>query len=413
MIQIITCSEEDYSFLRSEPNIKINDFSVPESIDVFKICIYDLSNSKLWENESTTGNTTFIRKERDLELVGEMIQNSTKSKIIILLPKNLYFMNKNSLPVSELKNIKLCFIGIVEKATQIKGIDLNYERTETVVSGEKLEADFYFKNTMSSYSQMTKSIGGEKTTTLVNGNFTLTTLQILENKDSFYAFLNKACSYENCINNEPEWIKEYMFFNDEELTGEKYKKNEKINELEKKIVVIDEQLENNSKYKKILYETGEELVKIVTEIVENLLDCSTEDFIDEKKEDLLVKLNEVTFIIEIKGVTSNIKSENVAQLERHCQSYIDKLNETGENETVKGVLLINHQRNKKLEVRDIVHDTQIDLAKKYGSIIIETKTLLDIFEDFKNEKISSEECVKLFDKEIGLLKYTKKEVGKL
>lgn len=177
--------------------------------------------------------------------------------------------------------------------------------------------------------------------------------------------------------------------------------------------MIDEQLENNSKYKKILYETGEELVKIVTEIVENLLDCSTEDFIDEKKEDLLVKLNEVTFIIEIKGVTSNIKSENVAQLERHCQSYMDKLNETGENETVKGVLLINHQRNKKLEVRDIVHDTQIDLAKKYGSIIIETKTLLDIFEDFKNEKISSEECVKLFDKEIGLLKYTKKEVGKL
>ena len=89
-----------------------------------------------------------------------------------------------------------------------------------------------------------------------------------------------------------------------------------------------------------------------------------------KKKDLLVKLNEVTFIIEIKGVTSNIKSENVAQLERHCQSYMDKLNETGENETVKGVLLINHQRNKKLEVRDIVHDTQIDLAKKYHLTLI-------------------------------------------
>ena len=45
----------------------------------------------------------------------------------------------------------------------------------------------------------------------------------------------------------------------------------------------------------------------------------------------------------------------------------------------------------------------IELAKRNGSLIIETITLLKIFEKFKKEEITVEEIKKLLVEEIGLL----------
>lgn len=113
----------------------------------------------------------------------------------------------------------------------------------------------------------------------------------------------------------------------------------------------------------------------------------------------------VTFIGEIKGVTSNIKNENISQLDVHYQGYMDKLESGGKFENVKALLIMDHQRTHKLDERQPVHINQINLANRNGSLIIETYTLLKLFEDFLSGIITKDNIVELFIKNEGLLKY--------
>ncbi|MBO7554518.1 MAG: hypothetical protein J6T41_00900, partial [Neisseriaceae bacterium] len=53
--------------------------------------------------------------------------------------------------------------------------------------------------------------------------------------------------------------------------------------------------------------------------------------------------------------------------------------------------------------RDPVHETQINLAKRNKCLIIETKTLLKLYEKFVAGEIKAEDCEKLFTEKYGLL----------
>jgi len=138
-------------------------------------------------------------------------------------------------------------------------------------------------------------------------------------------------------------------------------------------------------------------------ILDELLDYDSSQFVDEKREDFLIKKEDITFIGEIKGVSSAVANKNVSQLDVHVQSYLDKLQEESTEEKVKGLLIINHQRNKPLEERQEVHEHQRNLATRNGSLIIETQTLLKIFEEYKQGKLTKEKCKKLFIDNEGLL----------
>ena len=99
-------------------------------------------------------------------------------------------------------------------------------------------------------------------------------------------------------------------------------------------------------------------------IEEKVLDCNLSGFIDEKNEDFLIQFQDVSFIGEIKGVTSNIKSENISQLDVHYQGYMDKLQEENRTETVKQILIMNPFRTKPLSERAEVHEKQINSTHK-------------------------------------------------
>ena len=79
-------------------------------------------------------------------------------------------------------------------------------------------------------------------------------------------------------------------------------------------------------------------------------------------------------------ITSNVKSEHISQLDVHFQTYKDKLTEEEREENVHQLLIINPFRTKPLEEREPVNQQQIDLAERNGCLIIETNTLLRIFE---------------------------------
>ena len=137
-------------------------------------------------------------------------------------------------------------------------------------------------------------------------------------------------------------------------------------------------------------------------MLEIMLKCDLSSFKDDKKEDFLINIGNLTFIGEIKGVTSNIKSEHISQLEVHYQGYMDI--KSSESENVKAILIINHQRTQRLSERQEVHNTQIKLAERNGSLIIETSTLLRLFEAFIKKDFTVDQIINIFCKSQGLLK---------
>ena len=142
---------------------------------------------------------------------------------------------------------------------------------------------------------------------------------------------------------------------------------------------------------------------MVLEILEEMLGCDFSDFKDVKREDFLTAVDEYTFIGEIKGVNHNVKSENVAQLERHYQSFLDD-NPDADETKICALLIMDHQKNKPIQEREPVHEKQVALARKYGSLIIDTYTLLKLFEKYLSGEKSRAECIDILQNNTGLLR---------
>ena len=146
------------------------------------------------------------------------------------------------------------------------------------------------------------------------------------------------------------------------------------------------------------------LVSVVFEILEKLLDCDLSEFVDKKKEDFLIKKSSCTFIGEIKGVTSNVKHEHISQIELHYRGYLDRLDDEGISESVKQLLIINPFRSKPLDQREPVHKEQITLAERNGCLIIETHTLMRMYENYCLGLLTAQRCEEIFAKCTGVLK---------
>ena len=176
-----------------------------------------------------------------------------------------------------------------------------------------------------------------------------------------------------------------------------------IKKEEEKIKNAREILQINSRYKSILYTQGEKLVDVVKDIISEMLDIDLSGFIDKKKEDIRFEYNNDVFIGEIKGIADNVKSKNLSQLDNHFTAFVDE-NPNIDEEKIFKLLIINSQRELPLDKRDSIDNKQIAQAeKKYKSLIIETKTLLKLFEDYKNQKINREEIIEKL-KTYGILK---------
>ena len=179
---------------------------------------------------------------------------------------------------------------------------------------------------------------------------------------------------------------------------------EKIKEASDQIEAAKAKLKQNDRVKSILYANGDHLVSVVFEILEKLLDCDLSEFVDKKKEDFLIKKSSCTFIGEIKGVTSNVKHEHISQIELHYRGYLDRLDDEGISESVKQLLIINPFRSKPLDQREPVHKEQITRAERNGCLIIETHTLMRMYENYCLGLLTAQRCEEIFAKCTGVLK---------
>jgi len=407
-IQVI--GYDSKKILNSELDIDYTTLNMPNSLDEYDINIINLQNEYIWRNYGNT-NTSIIQFS-DLVSLRIMISNSKKAENIIALPQNYNFKynygyrsfnasTKDFLIELQLKDMIFTLTEKILYTLTLYNFNkkLCYENTNTSCAGENFSAAFYFDCELETLSVSNKS---EKKTTIVVNDVIYTTLDICNPNTKLENFLS-AIKITQEKESYPEWLYEVIFNDDTEQRSVIKCNNEKIDLFQKEIETAEECLEKNMHYKSILFTNGDELVKVVFEILEKILVCDLSSFKDNKNEDFLIKKENVTFIGEIKGVTSNVKSEHVSQVDVHYQSYSDKLQEEGTTETVKQLLVINPFRTKELIQREEVHDKQIALAKRNDCLIITTEVLLFVFEKLLKGEITSEDIMKIFTDNVGIL----------
>lgn len=408
MIQIITINKEFGDFFEDDSNFIINSFKNPRAFDEFDINILDLSFNLLWVYRGNRPESINIID--DLKHYKNIIRNANNSKILVILPQNLnyiyWYSNGKYQYKCEVKNLLNLVQSLLIDNIYEYYFQLEFETTQTKFKKNMVKADFHFLNEMFEKEEIIlNSDGANKATTIkVKDNLFYTTLDITGSKEIFEEFLVKTKMILEKTNEKPKWIEEVNILDDEKIRTNIQKIENEIKEKEKEKEIEIEKLNKNNKIKSILYETDKSLQKEVIEILNKMLDYKDNNFVDEMEEDYRIKKEDITFIIETKGLSRNIKGEDISKTLNHVEMYEDKIEEDNIQENVKGIYIVATQRNRRIEEREKTPDRQLKLAERNNILIIRTEILLKLYENFKNGKIKPKEIIELLMNRTGELK---------
>lgn len=396
-----------------------SNIGAPHTFDSFDVNIIDLNDKNIFVNKDNDQRN--INKKVEVQQLKKLIESSSRSISIVILPQNMnydyswgYVSNGRGggngyKKCCQLSNMLSGLEEILQMTIIPQGIKfkLCYEISTTKCGTSALKSDFCFDEKSIQcpydYDFATRANDSDKPTTMHFNNTYITTLDILNSPEVLMNYLEYLKILDIEREAEPEWVREIIFGDDKEQHDKIIEQKEAIANAEEIIKRANNKLEENSRYKSILYTNGEQLVEVVFDILESFFSYSLSEFKDEKKEDFLIKLDSVTFIGEIKGITSNVKSEHVSQLDVHFQGYQDKLQENNCVENVKALLIINPFRNKRPIEREPIHEIQENLAKRNGSLIITTDNLLKLYDAFINGAIDGDTIKREFISQTGIL----------
>ena len=181
-------------------------------------------------------------------------------------------------------------------------------------------------------------------------------------------------------------------------------KRNKLLDIYRQIEDIDRQIDENNKFKSILYSTGDELVGVVKEILVDIFKLTDSHFIDVKKEDFRFEFGDINFMVEIKGINTNVKNSNIAQCKKFVTDLITK-DDTKSPDNVKGLLIINPQRDIEPSKREPIHTEQISYAKNEVILIITTLELLKLYQAYTKDEVVSNKCFEIFKNNVGEFKF--------
>lgn len=189
-----------------------------------------------------------------------------------------------------------------------------------------------------------------------------------------------------------EIIENISILNDKELNKNIREIEEQINKLnynKKKLLNIKEK---NDHYKALLYSQGDELVHLVKEVLQEMLNVTIDDY-DIKKQDLFFKLDNINILVEVKGINTSIKRQNVGQAKNHVRDFANNNDIYADdiNKYCKGLLIINpfdkdplaDKINKDFYSKEVISD-----LKSENICAIDTYTLLNYYSKWKNDNNS-------------------------
>ena len=400
-IQYVCAYITDFIKKYQDEEIKVSTFSNFEDFDNFDINVISFNNKFTWRNYNNT--CTKIEVSDDFEHIKKIISDSTNSKVLFICPQNYTFeydfssfdkfFNKSILLKDNILNIR----DIIYNYEYIP--NFLYAKTKTKILNYDVSSDFYFSK--NNFKMITKSDTGNKDTTLeITANLfcTLLDLDTFENNTLLKDFI-KTYIFKEEKENIPEWVINYNFFNDFKLKEVKILIETEISKKNLELKENTEELEKNNYYKSILFSTGDSLVKVIIKILEEIFETDLSNFIDTHQEDMLIELDDVAFIIEIKGVSGSVKNQYISQVDLHLQKYKDDNPE----KKAKSLLIINPERSKKIEERNEIHQNAVDLAIRNETLIITTEIFLKLYEQFRLKIINKNDIKKILEENKGIL----------
>ena len=394
--------------------IKCSTIGSPEAFDSFDINIIDLTYEYDWRCDGDRPVTIHLKK--DFNNLRNIVLKSQCPNIVFLLPQDFdvkyYYSYSSSLRQNDYlrsERLKNLLNGYFHDNLKEIGIDFvrsfGFENNHYLMNQKQYDSSFFFDVCLEAETLQT-AMDSNKVITIRKDRIICTFLK-LEDEEAIFDFLSDL-KLLNQIDI-PKWLNDYNFFDDSLLKQDITNQKQTIKSANEKIQLDIEKISKNIYYKSILICNGSELVKRVFDILDEMLGTDlTNNFVDEKREDFIIQLPDITFIGEIKGVTSNVRNEHISQVDNHLSLYEDKLQEENREENLKKLLIINHQRNIDISSRESIHINQINKAKKENVLIIETITLLKIYESFKNNTITREALLKTLSDEVGVLILNKK-----
>ena len=375
----------------------VNKFSSPKSFDMFDVNIIDLRSPYIYQNKES--NDYRIIYNNDFLSINKMIFNSRKTKFLFLYPMNVNFYcnfrRESFVYKTPIKDIIFHISDIFSILNKELEYNFSFERTDTKLSDDvNIPADFYFPE-RDDFEILLRSIDSDKVTCCKKDNLFLTTLDILTDEE-LQLFLEKIGLKATSDTEAPDWMNKVMLFDDAEQSKNIEENEVQIKCCQESIAESKDKLSENSRFKSILYTSGDELVDVVKDIFSKIFDVDFSGFKDKKKEDFTFTFKNKIFIGEIKGVNQNIKTTNLAQLDLHFTNFIEERGDDLDENNIHKLLVMNHQKDKDLKSRIPVDQQQIDMAKnKYESLIIETVELLEMYDKFARREMDQKECFDL------------------
>ena len=189
-----------------------------------------------------------------------------------------------------------------------------------------------------------------------------------------------------------EWLNNINILDDVEI-GEKLNiNNQKLKKLLKEKENLESKIKENEYYKSILYSSGDRLVEVVKDILEEMLNITIDDT-DLKKQDLYFNLDKRNILVEVKGVNHPFQRDNISQVKRHIKDYAEENQIYGADvdKNCKGVLILNpyskHDLKEKISKdfysKDVIADAEYEKV-----CTLDTLTLLNYYSKWKKDSKS-------------------------
>nr|WP_314564042.1 hypothetical protein [uncultured Campylobacter sp.] len=396
-IQIISYST---IFKINDPHISqtIRTFDCPMSFDEFDINVIDLNSPNLWSfnHEDKKCNKAIYC----IKTLKEIMDNSKKSISIILMPANTKasLLHSGGLTTQTIliKDI-INQINYGLRELTLSDARLRYEPSTTIIDERKFYSDFVFDDV--GCETIKWSNGGKSTIVKHNERLYSTTL-LIKNATNDLEILVSFIVSRFQKSDVPDWFNGFEYLDDAMLKN----KRNKLLDIYRQIEDIDKQIDENNKFKSILYSNGDELIGVVKEILVDIFKLQDDYFIDVKKEDFRFKFRDISFMVEIKGINTNVKNSNIAQCKKHVTDFLIAEDTMSPND-VKGLLIINPQRDIEPSKREPIHADQISYAKSEGILIITTLELLKLYQAYTKDEVVSNKCFETFKNNVGEFKF--------
>lgn len=404
-IQVLTFKNRFKDYENKYFSVVNSTFDRPQSFDSFDLNLISLTDESMWRANSR--DYTHLNNQNDLISLQTQINLKDTSVVIIQFPTNKSILydyehyncrfNRSILIKDALVRNNSIFSGLIPESI-LAAFHLTYGLDKTKCNNSVLDSEFTFCNHGANALSKTQ-FSNKDTTILLFSSLILTTLQFSFTNNELIDFLSEIGMLKT-KEDYPEWLVTLESFDDKDIKDEILKNEMIIEKSQETIEKCNVKFEINMRYKSILIETGQNLVDIVFEMLEEMLEVDLSKFVDTKKEDFRFTANNITFLGEIKGINSNVKSTYVSQTNNHYFNYIESNDFKGEE--VKRLLIINPLRDKPINEREPINEEQISLAYSYDCLIITTERLLKLYEKYKEGTISSSQIFDSIIKSKGL-----------